>query len=47
MINRNDMIFSLTADLRRRPQTFLSADSAGKKHVNHASRVIIFSNVPE
>jgi hypothetical protein len=34
MINRNDMIFSLTADLRRRPQTFLPADPAGKKHIN-------------
>jgi hypothetical protein len=28
------MIFYLTADARRRTQTFLPADPAGKKHVN-------------
>jgi hypothetical protein len=32
---------------RRQAQTFLPADPAGKKHVNHASRVINNIYVPE
>jgi hypothetical protein len=31
------MSIYLTADDRRRPQTFLPADPAGKKHVNRSA----------
>jgi len=39
-----DYYVFLTADTRRRSQTFLPRDPRGKKHVNHC--VIIFIHVP-
>ena len=37
----------LTADARRRTQTFLSRDPRDKKYVNHANRVIKYSFLPK